>query len=771
MFNATLQNSAQVKNSELILNAAQSQYLEINTFMTGSNGLSIAVWFKSSASGTNAHIVDFSNGFGVNNIKIICNGNGKNTLWFIVADGSKFNNWAYTSKNVNDGVWHHIVWVFDPSNSWTIYFDMIQIAQLSFAYPDSIPRWYNYIGQSIQPDAAYLNGAVADFRLYDRVLDSTEINPIYEYGIPLEARKPTGYPTNSPSTVPSISPSRFPPTAGPTAAPSMIPSTRRPTYKPSSVPSSIIPSTFPTIAPSCTPTFLPSATPTFEPTSRPSAAPTYVPSIVPTQVPTFVPTYRPTYQPSAKPSYRPTATPTQKPTYIPSYFPTYMFQSQLYSLLNYNFTFGLFPFALDNLQASNVIEFYVENDTIPNANIGLAVKFGDIKADSCIPWPKSTAASQSFSFDFNWMITSFTDDNMNIIATLYPSTVYNASGRIGTPPSLNDIIGVFNFQTTFTLPNFANYSCPKIPFHVQGSDYVTYIRINGFSVFECSWTLTCGSFLATNRTFVLHSKLQASNILDIGVHAGGFHGAKLSVKFLSPYDQCTLLTPKSSGGVIIKGSAMSLQSNVLSLDASSLSCAPFSEVTTSSSLDYSWMISSAPDSRHVPYFAYVMPSIPAGWYTSSDGKGWITSNNSACDVSGLYTFRLDFSLSFYSNFSCIQLPINIAAVGRVVHINLNGQILKINTSAISPASLVNFNLQSRYLREINSLEVVVSTLKSPYSTPAVFIEVGQLLFDACVTSWPKSTGSTVYSNTLDSSWTTSNLPALCCGTQNFKISN
>ena len=755
-FNATLQNSAQVKKSELILNAAQSQYLEINSFTTGSKGLSIAVWFKSLASGSNAHIIDFSNGFGVNNIKIICNGNEKNTLWFIIADGSQFNNWAYTAKNVNDGVWHHIVWVFDTSNSWTIYLDMVQIAQLSFAYPDSIPRWYNYIGQSIQPGAAYFNGALADFRLYDRVLESTEINPIYEYGIPLEARKPTGYPTTSPSTVPSTNPSRFPPTAGPTVVPSMIPSTHYPTYKPSTVPSSIIPSTFPTKIPSSTPTFLPSATPTCEPTSRPSAAPTYVPSTIPTQVPTLAPSNRPTYQPSAKPSFKPSGTPTQKPTYIPSYFPTYMFQSQLYSLLNYNFTFGLFPFSIDNLQPSNVIEFYVENDSIPNANIGFAVKFGDIQADSCIPWPKPTTASQSFSFDFNWMITSFTDDNLNIIAILYPSTVYNNTGQIGTPPSLNDIIGVFNFQTTFTLPNFANYSCPKIPFHVKGSDFVTYVRINGYSVFECSSTSPCRSFIATNRTFVLNSKLQASNILDIGVHAYGFHGAKLSVKFLSPNDQCTLLTPKSTGGVTIKGAVMNLQANAFSLGASSFSsCTPFNKVSSSSNLDYSWMISSAPDSRHVPYFAYIMPSTPVGWYSSSDGKGWITSNNSACDLSGLYTFRLSFSLSFYSNFSCIQLPINIAAVGRVVHIILNGHTLKLNMSSISSASLVQFNLRSHYLREVNALEVVISTENILNSSPALLIEVDQLLFDACVTSWPQSTGSSIYATSVDAIWTVS----------------
>ena len=756
IFNATLQNSAGVKNNELILNAAKSQYLEINTFTTGANGLSIAVWFKSSASGSNAHILDFSNGFGINNIKIISNGNSKNTLWFIIADGAQFNNWAYTAKNVNDGVWHHIVWIFDPSNIWTIYLDMVQIGQISFAYPASVPRLYNYIGQSIQPGAAYFNGAVADFRLYDRVLASSEISLIYEYGIPLEARKPTGYPTKSPSAIPSISPSYGSPTGGPTAVPSMAPSTLFPTYKPSTVPSSKSPSTFPSLIPSKDPTFLPSQQPTYVPTSRPSCVPTFSPSMVPSQVPSYAPSYRPTFEPSVKPTYGPSATPTQRPTYMPSYFPTYMFQSQLYSLLNYNFTFGLFPFAFDNLQSSNVIEFYVENDSIPNANIGFAVKFGDIQSDNCISWPKSTAASQSFSFDFNWMITSFTDDNMRIIATLYPSTVYNSAGLIGTPSSLNDIIGVFNFQSTFSLPNYANYSCPKIPFRVKGSDYITYIRINGFSVFECSWSSTCGSSIATNRTFVLKSKLQSSNILDIGVHANGFHGAKLTVNFLSPNYQCTLVAPKSTGGLTVKAQATtSAVGSTTFVGSSSPNCASFGSVASASGRDYAWMVASTPDFRQTPYFAFAIPVIPAGWYSPPDGTGWITSNNSACDVPGLYTFRLAFSLSFYSNFSCIQLPVNIAAVGHVVHIALNGQILPVNTTSISPTSLTLFNLKSRYLREVNSLEVVITTAKSTYSSPAVLIEVGQLLFDACVTSWPQSTGSSVYSNTLDASWTVS----------------
>jgi len=47
VFDATLQNGATVSNNQLMLSAAQSQYMSINSFTTGTAGLTFACWYKS----------------------------------------------------------------------------------------------------------------------------------------------------------------------------------------------------------------------------------------------------------------------------------------------------------------------------------------------------------------------------------------------------------------------------------------------------------------------------------------------------------------------------------------------------------------------------------------------------------------------------------------------------------------------------------------------------------------------------------------------------
>jgi hypothetical protein len=80
----------------------------------------------------------------------------------------------------NDNVLRHFVWVLDPIGIWTIFVNGVQMQQLSsMNYPASISRSSNYLGRSNWNGDPYLNGAIGDFRLYDRMLSVTEIKTLY----------------------------------------------------------------------------------------------------------------------------------------------------------------------------------------------------------------------------------------------------------------------------------------------------------------------------------------------------------------------------------------------------------------------------------------------------------------------------------------------------------------------------------------------------------------------------------------------------------------
>ena len=68
VYDATLMNGATVSNNQLVLSAASSQFMSIDSFTTGTTGLTFASWWKSDRSGQYARIFDFGNGPYADNI-------------------------------------------------------------------------------------------------------------------------------------------------------------------------------------------------------------------------------------------------------------------------------------------------------------------------------------------------------------------------------------------------------------------------------------------------------------------------------------------------------------------------------------------------------------------------------------------------------------------------------------------------------------------------------------------------------------------------------
>ena len=155
-----------------MLSASLNQFLSIGAFTTDNNGITLATWFRSSSSASSARILDFGNGESADNMILeVVN----NDLWASLYVGSVGSN-LDSGIPVNDDQWHHVAWVISPSGAWTVYIDGQAAAQLaSGSYPAAVSRWINYLGRSNWPTDPYFNGAIRDFRMYQKSLSSAQV--------------------------------------------------------------------------------------------------------------------------------------------------------------------------------------------------------------------------------------------------------------------------------------------------------------------------------------------------------------------------------------------------------------------------------------------------------------------------------------------------------------------------------------------------------------------------------------------------------------------
>ena len=194
-FDATLYNGASVSvadykvgNSSLYLNSASSQYVQTPNYTPGSNGLTISTWYRSNGSGNWGRIFDFGNGSASDNFLMSPNAyNGSNygNLGFSVFAGSIGNNFYISDINYNDNVWRHVTWTLtyaspgSSSSTWNIYLNGVLKATTTNYYPSpSVTRTLSYIGKSNWADG-YYNGYIDDFRIYNRVLSSSEVSSLF----------------------------------------------------------------------------------------------------------------------------------------------------------------------------------------------------------------------------------------------------------------------------------------------------------------------------------------------------------------------------------------------------------------------------------------------------------------------------------------------------------------------------------------------------------------------------------------------------------------
>jgi hypothetical protein len=120
VYDATLQNGAAVSNNQLSLSASKSQYMSINTFTTGTAGLTFSSWWKSTNSGSWARIFDVGNGQWSDNI-LLANDPDLNNVLVLHVDISSVEYSLPTSFAFNQNSWNHVACTLDPSGTWKVY--------------------------------------------------------------------------------------------------------------------------------------------------------------------------------------------------------------------------------------------------------------------------------------------------------------------------------------------------------------------------------------------------------------------------------------------------------------------------------------------------------------------------------------------------------------------------------------------------------------------------------------------------------------------------
>eukprot|EP01036_Dinobryon_divergens_P061809 gene61809-biopygen28738 len=180
-FNSTLFNGSTVSNNQLVLSSSLRQYMTVPPFSVRSAGITFTFWFRSNNNANYARVFDFGNGPRLDIINV--NWLSSGFMQFACFAGSNYTNGVYNMVgSYNDNVLRHFAWVLDPVGTWTIFVNGVKMQQISsMNYPASISRSSNYLGRSNWNSDPYFNGAIGDFRLYDRMLRSYNDNVLRHF--------------------------------------------------------------------------------------------------------------------------------------------------------------------------------------------------------------------------------------------------------------------------------------------------------------------------------------------------------------------------------------------------------------------------------------------------------------------------------------------------------------------------------------------------------------------------------------------------------------
>ena len=157
--------------------------------MQKSTGFTISFWgLLSPTSQNGGKFISFVDNITGDNYICIESSIGNNYVEFTMRSNNHPTNNGVRFYGYADNKWHHYVWGVDNFNNWSIYIDNKQyIGGLSNSNisltTDVITTGLFALGADYRPNtiAQFISGNIDDFRIYSRVITSTEVNTLYDY--------------------------------------------------------------------------------------------------------------------------------------------------------------------------------------------------------------------------------------------------------------------------------------------------------------------------------------------------------------------------------------------------------------------------------------------------------------------------------------------------------------------------------------------------------------------------------------------------------------
>jgi hypothetical protein len=151
---------------------SETAYLKVGAFTSTANGISFAFWFKANNAGTYSRLFNFSSAVKTNSIFFLVGTN--NQIGVSVYNGTTYGDvFNVYSLNVNDNAWRHVTWTISPDGVNNLYINGTFASTFNTNYPSAVTRNINYLGYNEFGNPLF-NGAIDDFRVYNRVLTINE---------------------------------------------------------------------------------------------------------------------------------------------------------------------------------------------------------------------------------------------------------------------------------------------------------------------------------------------------------------------------------------------------------------------------------------------------------------------------------------------------------------------------------------------------------------------------------------------------------------------
>jgi len=191
----TLYNGATISTSQsnfgygsLYFNGS-SQYANISstTLQVTNNGLTIASWFNYTGGLSQARLFQFVNGVSQSNTDAIIYVPSQNYIDVFQGNSNVFN--QTIGSSLSNGTWTHFAWtmtyaeVGSATSTQNVFINGVNVYSTNTGYypNSSVNRNANFLGKSPWSSDPYATGYINEFRVYNRVLSSSEVTSLFNY--------------------------------------------------------------------------------------------------------------------------------------------------------------------------------------------------------------------------------------------------------------------------------------------------------------------------------------------------------------------------------------------------------------------------------------------------------------------------------------------------------------------------------------------------------------------------------------------------------------